>query len=332
MHLVAWLLVLEALGLAMFVIARPLFRDLPDAGVGASKLLALALLTFGMFVWSAWLGRPAGRSIAVSLLVVLLLAGIYVGWRTWAGLVAIWRDRRGVLIAAELTGVGMFAIATLLRAANPDLWHPDRGGEKPFELALLTTVLRSRTFPVYDPWFAGGVLNYHFGGWYLLSVPARALRTPPPVMMNIGVGVIASCTAGALFSLGAAAIDGPPRRRRASLCRTGPWWLRASSRRSARSCSSSVAVLRPLRLAVTGSGLPVDWWGLSRVVPDSVVITEFPGWSLLFGDLHPHLMGIGVLALTATICVALHAALVAGSGRRWLGLAALVGMMLGFVA
>ena len=313
MHLVAWLLVLEALGLAMFVIARPLLRDLPDAGVGASKLLALALLTFGMFVWSAWLGRPAGRSIAVSLLVVLLLAGIYVGWRTWAGLVAIWRDRRGVLIAAELTGVGMFAIATLLRAANPDLWHPDRGGEKPFELALLTAVLRSRTFPVYDPWFAGGVLNYHFGGWYLLSVPARAPRTPPPVMMNIGVGVIASCAAGALFSLGAAAIDGPPRRRRTTPLSNGPVVAAGVVAAVGTLLLSSVAVLRPLRLAVTGSGLPVDWWGLSRVVPDSVVITEFPGWSLLFGDLHPHLMGIGVLALTATICVALHAALVAGS-------------------
>ena len=64
----------------------------------------------------------------------------------------------------------------LLRAANPDLWHPYRGGEKPFELSMFTAVLRTRTLPPYDPWFSGGTLNYHYGGYLLLSVPDTARK------------------------------------------------------------------------------------------------------------------------------------------------------------
>ncbi|MBX3015299.1 MAG: glycosyltransferase family 39 protein, partial [Caldilineaceae bacterium] len=43
---------------------------------------------------------------------------------------------------------------------------------------------------------------------------------------------------------------------------------------------------------------PYDFWGPSRVIPNT--INEFPYWSFLFADLHPHLIGIpfGVFALS----------------------------------
>ena len=58
----------------------------------------------------------------------------------------------------------------------------------------------------------------------------------------------------------------------------------------------------------------VDWWGLSRVIPGSVAVTEFPAWSLLFGDVHPHVMGIAVLLAVGALCIAWYGALV--DGRR----------------
>ena len=48
--------------------------------------------------------------------------------------------------------------------------------------------------------------------------------------------------------------------------------------------------------AASGQPLPpYDFWGPSRVIPWT--INEFPFWSFLFADLHPHMIGIPVCAL-----------------------------------
>src|SRR5690606_19289128 len=104
----------------------------------------------------------------------------------------LWRERRRLLVQTEVIALVAFGAVLLLKAANPDLWHLYRGGEKPFELEMFTAVLRTRTLPPYDPWFAGGTLNYYYGGYFLLSIPARIMRTAPPLALTLSLAVIAS--------------------------------------------------------------------------------------------------------------------------------------------
>ena len=329
----AWIALLELIGLSAFVAFLPLLRRLPDAGLGVSKILGLVLLAGATFVSVTLLGRPLDRELVVLLVAALFGAAVYRARQSSEELVLLWRQRSRLLVAVELLGWTCFACFVAMRAMNPDLWHPYRGGEKPFEQTLLTAVLRTRTLPVYDPWFAGGTLNYYYGGWFLLSAPARVLRTSPIMVMNLGIGVCAAAAAGAASTFGAALAGGMRSR----------WRVRSRlSRRALVGAllsaglvllASSPAVLRPLADLLRGrlERRGVDWWALSRVIPDSVAVTEFPGWSLLFADLHPHLMGVAVLLAAGVVALVLHDALQRAPLRNALALSALLGLVIGVV-
>ncbi|MEZ4658212.1 MAG: DUF2298 domain-containing protein [Caldilineaceae bacterium] len=57
-------------------------------------------------------------------------------------------------------------------------------------------------------------------------------------------------------------------------------------------------------LLANGQPLPAyDFWGPSRVIP--ATINEFPYWSFLFADLHPHLIGMPLTALFLSLLLVL---------------------------
>ena len=196
LHVLAWFVLLEVLGIAAFAMFAPLLQSLPDAGWGLAKILALGTLAFALFIAAAWLHVDLDRTSVGVITAAFVVAGAVCAIRRRVLLSSLWRERRAVLITVEVLCTMMFLAFVLTRAMNPDLWHPDRGGEKPFEMALLTAVLRTKTLPVYDPWYSHGALNYYYGGWLLLSAPARVLRTSPTMVMNVAIAVFASCAAG----------------------------------------------------------------------------------------------------------------------------------------
>ena len=331
-HALRWFVVLELLGAAAFVLLLPLFRRLPDAGLGLSKLVALAFLAVTLFVAVAWFRLPFDRWLVIATAASLLVVGVVVGTRRRSELLELWRERRAVLITVEVLGATMFVALVMLRAANPDLWHPFRSGEKPFELALLTAVLRTRTLPVYDPWFSGGSLNYYYGGWLLLAVPARLARTSPSSVMNLAPALFAMCSAGAVFTAGSAIVDMTRRRwHDAHRARTRSIVAGLAAVALALAASNASVLRQRWRALTQTPSPPFDWWAPSRVIPDSVAITEFPAWSFLFADVHPHFMNIGVLVSIVPVCIVLHHALAEARTRRAVTAAIAAGMLIGLV-
>ena len=65
-HVVAWFVLVELIGLATFVLTRRLWSDLPDAGLGVAKVVGLGTVGLALVVWSTWLGGGLGRGIAVA--------------------------------------------------------------------------------------------------------------------------------------------------------------------------------------------------------------------------------------------------------------------------
>lgn len=78
---------------------------------------------------------------------------------------------------------------------------------------------------------------------------------------------------------------------------------------------------------------PYDFWGPSRVIPNT--INEFPYWSFLFADLHPHLIGIPFGVFSLALILVLFYDLTAPQGITWprgIGLLLISALMLGTLA
>ncbi len=187
-----WYLALQLLALPMMPVAWRLFGSLPDRGYAVAK--TLGLLTVAWLVWlvaSLNLLTFGRQVIGVAWLLSLSLAALVLRGQTDAFREHL-RGRWRQLLDIELGFALVFLTVVWIRAQNPDLWHPSRGGEKPMDFAILNAILRSPSFPPYDPWFAGGTLHYYYFGHLPYAVLTRITGIVPEVAYNLAVPTVAA--------------------------------------------------------------------------------------------------------------------------------------------
>ncbi len=198
--LLAWYLAVFALGLLVFPLVRLALPELPDQGYPLSRTIGMLLLA--LVVWLAGsFGLAFDRlSISLALLAMAVLGGV-LAYHQRAELANEWHTRRGYYLRLEALFLAFFVLFLLVRLGNPDLWHPWKGGEKPMDFSYFNAVLKSTTFPPYDPWFAGGYLNYYYYGFVFSGVLVKWLGILPSIAYNFILPTMFALTAIGAFSI-----------------------------------------------------------------------------------------------------------------------------------
>jgi YYY domain-containing protein len=174
---------------------------LADHGYPLARAVGLLL-----WAWLAWLAGSVGLSysrltITVSLGLIVML-GVWQAWRQRDELKQELKDRWKYFLMVEGVFLSFFLLDLLIRLGNSDLWHPSKGGERPMDFAYFNAILKSTSFPPYDPWFAGGYINYYYYGYVIVGTPVKLLGIVPSIAYNFILPTLFACVAATAFSVG----------------------------------------------------------------------------------------------------------------------------------
>ncbi|MCH8817526.1 MAG: hypothetical protein IIC92_07335 [Chloroflexi bacterium] len=355
-----WLLTIEAIGLVTLPIVWLAVPYLRDRGAGLAKPLGLILVG-----GSVWLLSDAGI-LPNTGGAYWLMTAIFGGASAWI-LSSRWR-RFGrflrkewpALLVGELLFLTFFAGWVAIRSFEPDI----AGTEKPMDFLMLNAVSVAGGAPPLDPWLAGEPVAYYYFGYWLLGGVGQMSGVVTSVGFNLSIALIAGMAASAVFSVAYGMILPGRIRDRAAIPvaaagavlllvasnYAGLWEFGAAKSLGSEGFYDWLAIEGVQEGVSANSWRPDNfwwWWHSSRVINTfdaagagvalDFTIQEFPFFSLLLGDLHPHLISIPFVLLA--LGLALNLFLTPGGGRpgwlllhplRWLLLAVVVGA-LGFI-
>jgi YYY domain-containing protein len=311
-----WLLAAQIIGLLALPIVFVVCRNLPDKGYGFTKLVGLLVVTTG--VW--WLA--SARLVPFTVWSILLMIGLLgalsaLCWRLGAGkaIREFYATRRSLVIFYEAVFFVTFGAFLILRMFNPDIWHPFNGGEKPMEFGFLNATLRSPWMPPADPFFAGGYINYYYHGLFIVGTLIKLVGVHPAIGFNLAIPLFYALTFTAAAAVVYNLVAWSQRRRGSTHLVShsgmvfgvlsgvlvlaignlaGFWqgiqisWPELG--RTVVTWAGNLGFREVASLPMLGQNASFDFWGPSRIIPGT--INEFPFWSFLFADLHPHLINM----------------------------------------
>jgi len=349
--LVLWYLVIFALGLVVYPLVRAAFPGLADHGYPLARIVGLLL-----WAWLAWMAASLGLTysrlnIGIALGIVVLI-GLWQGWRQRRELLQEFREHWKYFLMVEGIFLGFFLVDLFIRIGNPDLWHPSKGGERPMDFAFFNAIIKSTTFPPYDPWFAGGYINYYYYGYVIVGTPVKLLGIVPSIAYNFILPTLFACLAEGAFSVGWNILSGirsakTPGEVEPKQKLFGTSFIGGISASSAMVLLGNLGILHMVQqgfervaapggvtdagnllqhtwwtfkgffMVLGGMNLPYgpgDWyWFSSRIFPPGYSdFYEFPVFTFLYSDLHAHM-----IALMLTVLVISWALSVLLSKARW---------------
>jgi YYY domain-containing protein len=338
---IRWWAVLLGLGAAAVPLTFYVLGRLPDRGYAFSKMIGLLIVSY--ILWMAGSLGFLGNNLGGIFFALFVLAGLSfwasrvlsnqktetqdeveatpVSW-----IRANWR----YVLLCELVFAAIFALWVWIRAQNPAI----TATEKPMEFAFLNSASRSPGFPLLDPWLSGFGISYYYFGYVMTSVISRLAAVPEQIGFNLAIAWLAAGAAlgsfGLVYNLIAAgktairrnaiilglvaAIAIPFAGNMETLFEVlygngvgsdAVWeWL------DIRDLDPPVENLETPRYETSSWW----WWRSSRVIHEYNLsgqaeeglepIAEFPGFSFVLGDLHPHVLALPFAFLSLALAFA----------------------------
>jgi len=337
-----WWLALLIVGAVPLPLLLAFFRRLPDRGYALARPFGLLLL--GYVFWFLNSVRLIPNNIGGIIFALLLIAAISAifAWRERDALRDWFAEHALYVAAVEVIFIVVFAVAAVLRAK---VGYADIT-EQPMDFMYVNAATRASHFPPADPWLSGYTVAYYYFGYLIVAMTSQLAQVPTDVGYNLGLAMIAAMAlvgaAGLVYNLVRIHIEA---REPAEASTSAPKRSIFNWRPPVFGVLGGLMLVvmgnlawvfvfasaygiggRPFYDWIDIMGLGPDtprtgwfpsaffgFFNASRIYPlnpadDARVITEFPMFSFILGDLHPHVMSLPfvLLAVAAAFTLFRH--------------------------
>ncbi len=309
-----WLITVEIIGLAAFAPAYFLLPKLADRGWGLSKPLGILVVGYAAWILSVLRVAPSVRLTLLAIALALVAAAAAMFYARRNEIISFVKREWRLLVAAELVFLAFFALWTLFRAYDPAINHT----EQPMDFAFLNASIQSTFGQPEDPWLRGETISYYYFGYWMMGAVSEISGVASNVSYNLSLALIPALAAMGIFSV----VSSLVRSEGASLRLSAVCGVAGGAALGI--LSNLEGVLEFMRANAIGSEGLYEWVGVDKVdgpvetpsgnwYPDEFwwwfratrvintfvdgegidyTIQEFPFFSFILGDLHPHMLVI----------------------------------------
>ena len=273
--IVVWWMVVEAVGFIALPLTARLFSARADHGYVFGKIIGLLLASY-----IAWLLGFAGIPFGAALWVGLSLFAILNLGLAWVGRDALGAWRQGSMFRTIAIHDALWTVGFLFFVWQRALWPHIVDQEKYMDFAFFNTLQRTAAMPPQDPWMSGMAFNYYYFGYLMFANLARFVGLPSSISYNLCVATIGGLAFAQLSAIGLTVT-----RRLPLALLTGAMGIVLGNLDGF------------LQLIETRGLTNFNYFRSTRIVGGDSTINEFPFFTTIHGDLHPHFLVLPVQIL-----------------------------------
>ena len=321
LNVLLWLVTVEIIGLAVFPLVYFLLPRLSDRGYGLSKPFGILLTGYVAWILSALHLVPSVRVTLFGLVLITAASSAVLLYLHRDEMVAFVKRRWRLVAITETVFLVFFLGWVLFRAYDPAINHT----EQPMDFAFLNASVESTLGQPEDPWLLGETISYYYFGYWMMSVVTELSGVASNFSYNLSLALVPAMAASAVLCIVASMV----RYDRGSLdialfsgLGAGLLLIVVSNLEGVLEFMYANAIgsqgfydwigiegLDGPTDVPTDSWTPTEfWWWFraTRVINTFVdgseldyTIQEFPFFSFMLGDLHPHVSAIPFALLAA---------------------------------
>ena len=315
LSVIVWWLALLLIGFIFLPLTEKIFSRFFDKGYLFSKIIGLVILTFSLWLFSSLKILPFYQSTIFVLLIlaVCLIGFVLKGYKQIGALLKTEKLGHIFIYEEALFFLGLIFFA-FYRGQMPDI----HGIEKFMDFAFLNNLLRTKFMPPIDMWLAGKPANYYYYGQYLFAFLTKLTGIDSKISYNLAMATLFTFGFSLTFSLTANLVYLSGKRRAFPIILAG--LISAFLLALGGNLHTFVyAVVLPL---LKNIGLyhgeikpyfyadPRSYIGSEPSTNDKL-ITEYPSYSYILGDLHAQIIDVFFVLTFLGILLAFFARLMA---------------------